>query len=63
MSNLDDIDADNVDDKIAYHEEMEQLCNRTQRLGMAAHHRHMQQILRDLKKHIQDNNNAAGPTS
>jgi hypothetical protein len=55
MSDIDDVNADNVDEKIAYHEEMEYICYRAHRLGMAAHHRNMQQILRELKKHIKEN--------
>jgi hypothetical protein len=54
MSDIDDLDAENVDERITYHEYQEQLAHLVRDYTKVAHHQKMQQILRALKKHTEE---------
>jgi hypothetical protein len=49
-----DVNADNPDSKIQAHEELEHIAYRARDYTLAEHHRNMQEILRALKKHIEE---------
>jgi porphobilinogen deaminase len=45
-------DTDTIDDKIAYHEEMEHIANRAGDFTKAEHHRKMQEIYKAIQEAI-----------
>jgi hypothetical protein len=55
VSGVDDLDTEHIDDRIAYHEHLEQLAHLMRDYTKVAHHQKMQQILRALKKHEEGN--------
>ena len=55
MSGIVDLDIENIDERISYHEHLEQLAHLMLDYRKVAHHRKMQQILGALKKHNEGN--------
>lgn len=55
MSGVHDLDTENIDERIAYHEHLEQLAHLVRDYTKVAYHQKMQQILRALKKHNEEN--------
>jgi hypothetical protein len=59
MSGMDDLETENIVDRIVYHWDLEQLAHLTRDYTKVAHHQKMQQILRALKKHKEGNRTGA----
>jgi len=55
MSGIVDLDIENIDERISYHEHLEQLAHLMRDYRKVAHYQKMQQILSALKKHNEGN--------
>jgi hypothetical protein len=55
MSGIVGLDIENIDERISYHEHLEQLSHLMRDYRKVVHHRKMQQILGALKKHNEGN--------